>query len=90
MLNQELIEQLRHAAMLESQLSRYRQKKVLLEDNKFKALEQCFGALIDRGIKDMPFGFEHNGEFFQVSYSTTYECLELKQIKSVSETTEDN
>lgn len=90
MLNQELINQLKHVAMFESQLTRYRQKKEELEDSKFKALGQCYRALLDRGIKEMPFGFEHNGEFFQVRHSATFECLELSIVKSVSETTEDN
>ena len=90
MLNQELVDQLKHVAMFESQLSRYRQKKEELENEKFKALEHCYDGLVDRGIKQMPFGFEYSGEFFQVSYSATYECLELKKIDSVSGATKDN
>jgi|TARA_R100000808_G_scaffold11642_1_gene29696 hypothetical protein len=90
MLNQELADLLKHAAMFESQLSQYRLKRDELETHKFKALENCYDALVDRGIKQMPFGFEHNGEFFQVSYSTTFECLELKKIESIGETTKND
>ena len=90
MLNQKLVDQLKHVAMLESQLSRYRQKRDELEDSKFKALQLCYDGLVDRGIKEMPFGFEYSGEFFQVRYCPNFECLELKKIKSVSETTKDN